>query len=143
MSDRIAAAVLLVFALYYGFEAWRLESGFGSGFVEPKDFPLLLAGSLVVFAVGVMLRTDAEPDWFTLPQWVDVVLLTASFAVYAYLLVPIGFLLATTLETTLVSWRFGAKPWQALIAGVCSSAALYALFVFALDIPLPRGRIFR
>jgi putative tricarboxylic transport membrane protein len=142
VSDRIAAIVLLVFALYYGFEAWRLESGFGSGVVEPKDFPLLLAGGLLLFAIGILFRADPDPEWFNMPQWLDVVVLTASFAVYAYLLVPIGFLAATTLETSLVSWRFGAKPWQAVVAGLCSSAALYALFVFGLGIPLPRGRMF-
>ena len=77
MSDRIAAIVLFLFALYYGFEAWRLESGFGSGVVEPKDFPVLLAGGLVLFAMGILFRVDPDPDWFTPPQWLDVVVLTA------------------------------------------------------------------
>ena len=143
MNDRIAAAVLLLLAGYYGFEAWRLESGFGSGVVEPKDFPLLLAGALALSSLAIMVRTDPDPSWFRLPQWGNIILLTISFAVYAYLLVPVGFIVATTLETALVSWRFGAKVWQALLVGIGASLVLYALFVFGLDISLPLGRMFR
>ena len=143
MNDRIAAALLLLLAGYYGFEASRLESGFGSGVVEPKDFPLLLAGALGVFALGILVRVDPNPHWFRMGQWGNIILLTISFVIYAYLLVPIGFILATTLETALVSWRFGAKSWQALLVGLGASLVLYALFVFGLDISLPQGRIFR
>ncbi|MEM6428266.1 MAG: tripartite tricarboxylate transporter TctB family protein [Deinococcota bacterium] len=141
MSDRIAAGVVFLLAAYYGLAANRLESGFGSGTVAPKDFPLLLAGALAVFAICMFVRVDPEPRWPKLGQWVNVVTVVISFALYAYLLVPLGFIAATSLETALVSQRFGGKLWQALVVGVLASLSLYVLFVFGLDISLPRGNV--
>ncbi len=142
MSDRLAGAIILIFAVWYGLEAFRLKPGFGFSALGPKDFPLLLAVVLVITASAIFLRPDPEPEWPALRPWADIGLLLVSFVGYAYMLVPVGFVIATTLETGFVSQRFGAKPLQALLVGLISSFALYALFVYALKIPLPIGRVF-
>lgn len=140
MTDRITGAALLFFAALYGFGAFRLKAGFGSDVLGPKAFPYLLAVVLALMALGIMLRPDPEPGTKHM-HWLDLTLVSASFLVYAYLIVPLGFILATTLETGFVSQRFGAKLWQALLTGLLASLAMYALFVFALGLPLPAGRI--
>lgn len=142
MTDRITGIILLVFALLYGFGALRLKAGFGSGPVGPKGFPIMLAIVLAIVAVGIFLRTDPEPSWLKRGAWVNIGAASISFIIYAYLLVPIGFIISTTLVTGFISERFGANWWRALLTGFASSLALYALFVFALDIPLPIGRVF-
>lgn len=143
MINRIAGGVLIAFALVYGLGASRLRSGFGSGPIEPKSFPLMLAIALGVTGLLVLFLRDRPAEgWPNLRGWGGIGLLLASFIAYAYLLIPIGFIAATTLETGLVSQRFGAKLWQALVTGLTVSLLLYALFVFALGIPLPVGRIF-
>lgn len=142
MIDRITGLILIALAFWYGLGASRLESGFGSGPVGPKAFPLMLAVSLGVIALFLLIRVDPNPAGLTRRTWGNFGLVIASFLVYAYLLAPVGFVVATTLETGFVSQRFGAKPWQALLTGLLSSVALYVLFVFALGIPLPLGRLF-
>jgi len=142
MTDRITGLVLIALALWYGLEASRLKSGFGSGPVGPKAFPLMLAITLGIIALFLLIRVDPNPRGLPPRTWANFGMVIASFLVYAYLLAPAGFILATTLETGFVSQRFGAKPWQALVTGLISSLALYALFVFALGIPLPPGRLF-
>ena len=166
--NRVTGALTLAFALWYGFEAFGLKSGFGSGPITPKSFPLLLAVILGLTGIAIFFSPsanktlsgsaspEASPDeaqtdeapagesagWPTLGGWLNMVLLLVSFVAYAFLLVPIGFVAATTLETGLISQRFGAKLWQALATGLLVSLSLYALFVFGLGIPLPVGSIF-
>lgn len=164
--NRVSGALIFIFALLYGLEAYSLESGFGSGVITPRSFPLLLAVILGLIGVTIFFSPtpadtpsgnpddasqSAETDdssaesgrvWSPLNSWVNIGLLLTSFVAYAFLLVPIGFLTATTLETSFVSQRFGAKVWQALVTGLLVSLMLYTLFVFALNIPLPVGRIF-
>ena len=168
MMNRVAGALIVVFSLLYGLEAYGLESGFGAGVITPRSFPLLVAAIMGLIGVGIFfspkpesatsdatsadleadsaetngVAADAERVFPTVSGWLNAGSLLASFVAYAFLLVPIGFITATALETAFVSQRFGAKIWQALITGITVSLALYALFVFALSIPLPVGRIF-
>ena len=142
MTDRIAGLVLLGFAALYGFGAFRLKVGFGSDALGPKAFPYMLAIVMAICAVAIIIRIDPDPTWFKARGWINIAIVTSSFILYAYLLVPIGFIAATTLETGFVSQRFGAKWLPALVTGLVSSLVMYALFVFALGLPLPIGRIF-
>ena len=142
MTDRITGVVLLVLAALYGFGALRLEAGFGSGVLTPKDFPLLLAAALALFALGIIFRPDPDAELLKGRSWLNLVIVSLSFVAYAYLIVPIGFIAATTLETGFVSQRFGAKLWQAAVTGLAVSLVLYVIFVYGLGISLPIGRVF-
>lgn len=142
MTDRLAGFLILLAAGWYGLEASRLKAGFLSGPVGPKVFPSILAIALGVLGIFLLIRTEPEPGWPRPRTWGKILGVALSFAAYAYLLLPIGFLAATTLETGFVSYTFGARAWRALLVGALTSAALYLLFVYALDIPLPVGRVF-
>jgi len=61
---------------------------------------------------------------------------------YAYLVVPLGFILTTTLEMTLLSLLFGARWWQGLLGALAFTLAVYFLFTEALGVTLPVGRVF-
>ena len=142
MTDRITGVALLILAALYGFGAVRLEAGFGSGVLTPKDFPLLLAASLGLIALGIIFRPDPDAELLKGRSWLNLAIVSLSFIAYAYLIVPIGFIAATTVETAFVSQRFGAKLWQAALTGVAVSVALYLVFVYGLGISLPIGRVF-
>ncbi len=143
MSDRITAILIFIFAAIYGLEAYRLKSGFGSDSVGPRGFPLILAALLAIISIFLFLKPEFIERWPGRNEWINLLSMLVSFVVYAYLLVPIGFIAATTIETGFLSQRFGAKIWQALILGLGSSLFLYVLFVHALQIPLPIGKIFK
>jgi putative tricarboxylic transport membrane protein len=142
MTDRIAGVILMILALWYGFGASRLKAGFGADPLGPKVFPFMLAITLGVVAIFIVFRVDPNPAWFGRKTWLNLSLVTLSFIIYGYLLVPIGFIAATVLETTFVSQRFGAKVQHAVVTGLLASLAMYVLFVYALGIPLPIGRVF-
>ncbi len=143
MSNRIIAILIIIFSFLYGLEAYRLKSGFGSDSVGPRGFPIILAILLASLGIVLVFKKDPLKNWPNLQNWFNISLALVSFVIYAYLLVPIGFIASTTLETSFLSQRFGAKIWQAVLLGLGSSLFLYFLFVYALQIPLPIGKIFK
>lgn len=113
-------------------------------------FPLLVA--LFLTAVSLVslvksrgvnpLREETEP----LPKGGDlrrVVALVLTLILYAACLKALGYLLCTTGLMAVVVRLLGMRSWSklALIAALTGLLS-YALFGFALDVPLPRGEVF-
>lgn len=146
MADRITGIFILACAIVYGLGASRLESGFGSGPVGPQLFPTILAVCLGLCAIGMLFRTDPAPNWPKGAQiWLKLFLLIVAFLFYAYGPISVrnlGFVISTSFVTAAVSIFFGARFIPAVLVGVISSLALYAIFVFGLDLSLPIGNIF-
>ncbi len=142
MTDRIVGALLWGLALWYGLEAVRLKVGFVTDPVGPKAFPLLLAGLLALTSTYLLWRPDPEPAWPQAPVWLNAGLALGSLVGYAYLLVPLGFVLATTLEVGFLGLLFGGRARASFPAAFALALGLYALFVWGLGIPLPLGRVF-
>ena len=98
MTDRLSGLVLLAFALWFGVLAWRLPQSFFSDPVGSRTFPLVIAVFLVPLALLLMLRPSSgavawPPRSSLLPLALTVIILLA----YAWLLQPLGFLVATFL----------------------------------------------
>ncbi|MEX2466340.1 MAG: tripartite tricarboxylate transporter TctB family protein, partial [Gemmatimonadota bacterium] len=64
---------------------------------------------------------------------------TLSFVAYAFLLAPLGFVLATVLEFALLARLFGGTLARGAAAGLVFAGLLYVLFVYGLGLPLPLG----
>ena len=58
---------------------------------------------------------------------------------YALLFEPLGFVLSTALATFVLGLLFTGRVLPCLISGVLMGVLLYALFDYALDVPLPLG----
>tara|TARA_Y100001001_G_scaffold150061_1_gene160400 strand:- start:151 stop:639 length:489 start_codon:yes stop_codon:yes gene_type:complete len=136
VGDRLAGAVLLVLAL----GAWWHSHSFVTGFMQPVGpgaFPRLVSLPLAALAAYLILRpgfNERWPDRAGLARQLAVLLLLAA---YAGLLEPLGFLPATLAGAIVLTRLFGAAWGQALIAGTGLALGLYALFEFALGMPLP------
>ena len=142
MSDRIAGVLILAFSVWYGLEAQTLKLGYNIAGLTGRDWPTMLAVILGLLTLYIIIRPDPEPEWPPRKSMLNIVMVALSFIIYAYILVPTGFLIATTLETGLLSNRFGATPPRAILVGLGTSLVIYILFVYALGIPLPIGRLF-
>lgn len=142
MTDRITGGLLLIVTLGYGYQAYHLKVGFMSDPIGPKAFPLIIAGLLTLISLYLLVKPDEEPDWPVWKVWRNKSFVLISFVFYAYALVSLGFLLATTLEITFLAFMFQGKPWKGLVTGIVSSLLLYTMFVHILGIPLPLGKIF-
>lgn len=139
MSDRIAAIFLVVLCVGYllltaTYTARTFSDPLGARFVPGGVGFFLLATSLVL-----IFRPPERVEWPDGGTLRSLGIALAGFVAYAYLLEPIGFVLATTLVFTLFAWVFGAALWKGLMVGTIFSVTLYYLFVYALALYLPFG----
>lgn len=136
-ADRLLGFVLLALAAVTFWSAQSLVVPFAADPLGPRGFPSAVA--LIMGACGALLLIPrgagfAWPERMSAPP-----LLLAVMAGYALALVPLGFLIATALLAFGVALLFGARILAALLTGIVTSAALWALFDKLLDLPLPKG----
>ncbi len=142
MSDRVTAALLLLLAFWFGYEAWSFRATFFTDPIGARAVPLAIAVILVPLAIFLFVRAQPTAKWPPRQVWPALVVGLLTFVVYAYLLEPLGFMLATTLFFVVFGGLFKAKLWQGAVAGIGFSVALYMVFVWGLDLYLPVGDLF-
>ncbi len=140
MSDRIFAGLMLLFALYYGFEAYTLKVPFAYDPLGPRAFPIFLAILLAVFALLVLFSSQLQQvDWPRDRLLLKSVLMVATLVGYGLTLFGSGFIISTALMIALLGRLFEATWVQSGVAGITFSLLFYALFGWLLQIPLPSG----
>ena len=138
MSERIFAAVMLLLAIYYGFEAYTLQVSFTYDPLGPKAFPLLLSILLGVFSLLVLFSPQEQQiHWPKNRLLFKTGLVIATLVGYSLTLFWLGFILSTIISISLLALLFEASWKQSLLAGVFLGLIFYGLFGWLLHIPLP------
>jgi len=142
--DRAAAVVLLIFGLLALEEARKLR--FGSiAKPGPGFFPVILAVafSLVCLALLVSaIRTRAADDTTAGPRlaWPQIIGTMAALLVYAMVLEPAGFVLATFALLLFFFKVLERQRWLSALAGSFVTAFVtYLVFKVWLNVQLPAG----
>lgn len=141
MSDRILGVLLVLFSAWYGWEAGSYQIDFGDP-VGPAAFPKALAIPLGILGLYLVVRPDPNPDWSSGRYLLMQVAALALLLVYALLLQPAGFILATTILVAGLAALLGARLSRAAVGGVVTSLGFFVLFDWVLGIPLPAGAPF-
>jgi putative tricarboxylic transport membrane protein len=138
MSDRLAGLVLLALAVAYGVAASGFEAMIGDP-LGPAVFPLVLSIPLGLLSLYLIARPDPEPGWARGRVLLKQALALIAFVAYAYLLEPLGFIVASVLAVAVLGWLLGARPWHSTAAGLAIALVLFLLFDTLLGLPLPAG----
>lgn len=145
---RIAAAVILVFGLVVLYQAIRIAGENGYGPEDPGFFPLIVSAGLVFFGILFLVRAVrpdpvlrehvAEEEEAT--HWSTIGLIMGVLLVYAFILAPLGYVVATTLFFPAIAWILGSRRWvRDFIIALVLSVALYFGFTQILGVRLPAG----
>ncbi len=142
-GDRLLAVVTAVVAGAVGVVGYGYRVPFVTDALGPKGLPWVAALLLGAGAVGIWARPG--PGWrmaegASIPRAIG---LTAAFLAYAGLLPYAGFLVATTLVVSGISWLFGAGRIAGVVFGMVCAGVLWVVFAIGLGIPLPIGSLFR
>lgn len=141
-SDRAVAALLVVLALLIAFESRTFTVGFVTDPLGPKAFPLVSAFLLLVGGVALVVRPGLDSNWPASSRLRRISIAAICLFVYALLLGFLGFFTTTLLVVAAFSSLLGGRPLPSIVTGTVSSALLYALFFYLLDIALPLGSLF-
>ena len=143
LTDRVTGVFLLLFAIWYGYRTTLFKVTFMADPVGPRAFPAILAVLMALLSLYLIVKPDPNPVWPAPITWLRIGLIILIFIAYAYLLVPIGFVLSTTFVMSALAIMFRG-PWlKSIAASLIFSALLYGLFAVVLDLSLPTGLIFR
>lgn len=139
MSDRLLGGIFLVLALAFIAGATQIESALIFDALGPKTFPIIIGVLLAIASLYPLLRPDPEPDWPSAGRALGIGGALLVMLVYALLLEPLGFVVATALAAGALSWSLGARPALAALTGIGVSIGIYALFHLILGLSLARG----
>lgn len=139
MSDRIFGTVGLLLAIIYGWATLQIQESFLSDAVGPKTFPLGVATILGLASIAIILKPDAEPVWPGFGRLAEILGAVVVMVLYAEFLPVVGFLIATALATTYLTWRLGTAPLMSLVTGVLTSIGIYVIFKLVLGLSLASG----
>ena len=139
MSDRILGGACLVLAAFYIFFASQVQIGFMSDPMGPRAFPIAIGIVLALAGIYPLLRPDPEPNWPDLSRMLEIVFAVAVMIAYTYALPELGFTVSTTVAAGLLSWRLGAPPLRAAIAGLAIAVGIFVVFRIVLKLSLAIG----
>jgi len=135
--DRIVGAVFLLLGIGAMWHAQGLQVAFAADPLGPKPFPAIVGAALAVAGAALVVRSG-RVAWQS-GAWVKVAAVAAAAIVYPLLLVPLGFIAATSLLSLVLARALGGGWWQSVVASVILSAAIFAVIDLMLGLPLPRG----
>jgi putative tricarboxylic transport membrane protein len=142
ITDRVAGALVVTGAFLVAWASRGFVVGFPADPVGPRALPLFSAAILALSALALLLRPGPEPRWPEAHVAGRLALATLILFAYPPLLPLTGFMVTTGVGVTLLSLLFGGPPLRSTVAAFLFSGGLYLLFVYALGIPLPIGRLF-
>jgi putative tricarboxylic transport membrane protein len=110
----------------------------------PGFLPFILACILVVLSLALIAsqwkkRGGKAPFWPD-GSWLRPLLGTVAFALYAFLIDLLGFLLTTFIFLVLWMWLIENIAWRQIAAvSIGVTVVLYLIFGYFLEVPLPGG----
>ena len=139
MSDRIFGAVGLLLAAFYIWAATIIPESFMVDAIGPSTFPIIIGVLVGLCGLAIMLKPDPDPEWPATGRMIEIAAAVIVLVAYAQLLPVLGFVISTAFAAAFLSWRLGAGPLQAAIAGVAISVGIYVVFHLILGLSLARG----
>jgi putative tricarboxylic transport membrane protein len=127
--------------------AVRSQEGYAA--TGPRFIPLIVGVVLVALSLVFLLRTTLLPDEDLAEraaqeaaetEWRTPLLVVAGLIAYAYLLEPLGYVLATTVFVPVVARVLGSRsPVRDVVVGLGLGLGVYVAFTEYLGVPLPAG----
>lgn len=146
-SEQILGGVLLLFAIFIGYESTLIEAGADSGKVGAGFLPFWLSVGLAISSAALLMRAMVlAPDRFAPAFFTDragslrVIWVLAGYLLAVAVMKPLGMLIALAILMAVTMPAFGARSWKAIIVtSLVTPAAVYFFFGRWLKVDLPMG----
>jgi putative tricarboxylic transport membrane protein len=152
LGARIFAAAILAFGLLVLFGTLQISGRQGFSPEGPRFFPLIVAVGLLIFGALFLISTTLRRDRYlgekaaavgTATHWPTTGLVVAILIVYALLLDPLGYIVATALLFPAEAYVLGSRERRSLLRnfaiGVVLGTVVYFSFTELLGVRLPDG----
>lgn len=139
-TDKICALIIIGLGLIYCLLAYFIPAGLDTETLGPRFYPLIIGFAFSISGILLFFQNrQYKIYWPPLATWYTLLKLLAGILIYAYFITKLGFLISTSLLVMFLAKLFLATNKKAIITGIAISIALYVIFDFLLDLPLPWG----
>jgi putative tricarboxylic transport membrane protein len=135
MSIRLAGVAIFLIAALYAWTAQDYTVSFGD-VLGPSVFPVMVGIPAMALALSLVIFPGGTTSWPLPERLARQGMALAALIVYAILLKPLGFPLATAAMIVAVAIVLGGPPVKSLIIGVSGSLTLWVLFDQLLGLPI-------
>ncbi|WP_410791899.1 tripartite tricarboxylate transporter TctB family protein [Kribbella sp. C-35] len=138
----IAALVLIVLSVTFLVGVFDIRSPKGFDPAGPRFFPLLVTSAWLVLSIAYLIEGLRSPRTArtTDRSWFEPVTVSALLVLYALLVVPLGYLIATALLFFAAARVLGSRQLvRDIVVAVVLAVVVYIAFTQFLDISLPGG----
>jgi putative tricarboxylic transport membrane protein len=142
--DRVTGYVFLVLGVATAISSeFQLKMG-TARHPGPGFFPMLLSLALIALSLALIFqhwRKDDKPAPFWPERtWVRPTLGVALLVAYSFIVGFIGFFITTFLFILLWMWIIERLKWKVMLSiSAGTTAVLWLIFVYFLDVPMPTG----
>jgi putative tricarboxylic transport membrane protein len=138
----IAALVLIVLSVTFLVGVFDIRSPKGLDPAGPRFFPLLVTAAWLLLSIAYLVEGLRSPRNARTSDrsWFEPVAVSALLVLYALLVVPIGYLIATALLFFAAARVLGSRQLvRDIVVAVVLAVVVYIAFTQFLDISLPGG----
>jgi hypothetical protein len=145
-AEQILGVVLLLFAIYIGYESTLIESGADSG-IGAGFMPFWLSVGLGITSAALLFRAVALPTKsFALSFFSDkaggkrLIGVLAGYLVAVAVMKPLGMLFSLAILMATTMPLFGSRNWKViLLVAILTPVCVYVVFGLWLKVDLPMG----
>jgi len=135
MSVRLAGVAIFMIAALYTWYGRDYTASFGD-VLGPSVFPMIVGIPAMILSASLVVFPTGQVAWPDRSHMLRQVAALAILLGYAFLLLPLGFPLATFGLIAGMGIVLGGSPVKAIILGAFFAPALWALFDQVLGLPL-------
>ena len=148
-KNRVIGIILAAVAVLFLIMTNRLPVSQYATAVGPKVFPNIASVGLLLCAAGLFFKrmpSEKRKPFLDKAGWIRVLKLGLLLALYPVMFGFLGFIVESLVLLYFMITVFDLEKqepvWKRLAVTGVTTAALYFLFVFAINIRLPAGRVF-
>jgi ABC-type sugar transport system permease subunit len=146
-AEQILGGVLLLFAIYIGYESTLIETGADFGKVGAGFLPFWLSVGLGIASAVLLIRALVLPaERFIREFFSDrtggmrVIWVLAGYLLAVVVMKPLGMLISLAILMAATMPAFGSRSWKAIaFASIATPACVYVVFGLWLKVDLPMG----
>jgi len=135
MSIRLAGVAIFLIAALYAWTAQDYTASFGD-VLGPSVFPVMVGVPAMVLALSLVVFPGGTVSWPAPARLLRQGMAIGALILYAMVLEPLGFPIATALVIAAVAIVLDGPPVKSALIGLAGSLSLWVLFDRLLGLPI-------
>jgi hypothetical protein len=148
--DQITGTALVLLGLVIAWLVSQFRIDFKPEYPGPKLFPLIAVFGFVACGLGIFIKSTVsgkeEKVFMVKSGWIRVGAAGGILVLYVFMMTWLGYLIVTPFAVFFLTGLFAQEkksaPLSRVVFALLFSFVVYAVYVYAFGLSLPRGSVF-